>query len=284
MAASLFNKAYFSALKLFPKEFTSRLMGRLAEKRLPKIILVPWISAYCMLFHVDMSESKKDVYDFDIFNEFFTRELKPGARKIDASKKSVISPVDGKIMEFGAIEKNTLIQAKGKTYNLESFLEDAESAKKFENGSFITIYLAPKNYHGIHAPASGKIAGYSYIPGSLFCVNKMSSEIVENLFSKNERMITYVESQKGMLAVVKIGACVVGKIRASYENAAFDTSCKAKSNKKYAKKIPVKKGEEIGMFEIGSTVVLLFEKDAIKFDELLRGAEIKMGQKIGMLR
>lgn len=284
MAISLFGKAYFFALRLFPKEFTSRLMGQLAEKKLPRIILVPWICSYCMLFGVDMSESKKGVYGFQTFNEFFSRELAPGLRKIDASKNSVISPVDGRIMEFGRVEKHTLIQAKGKTYTLESFLEDAESAKKFENGSFITIYLAPKNYHRIHAPTSGKITGYQYIPGSLFCVNKRSSEIVENLFSKNERLITYLESQKGLLAVVKIGACVVGKIRATYENTAFDTSCNMKLKKTYSKKIPIEKGAEIGMFEIGSTVVLLFEKGAINFDDLPRSAEIKMGQKIGTMQ
>jgi phosphatidylserine decarboxylase len=284
MAIQLFNKAYFFALKIFPKEFVSRLMGMLSEKRLPKIILVPWISAYCMLFGVEMSESKKDVYDFSTFNEFFTRELKSGLRKTDATKKSVISPVDGRITEFGAIEKNTLIQAKGKTYTLESFLESAEYAKKFENGSFITIYLAPKNYHRIHAPISGKITGYQYIPGSLFCVSKMSSEVIDNLFSKNERLITYMESQKGIIAIAKVGACIVGKIRASYESAAFDTSSNMKLKKTYSKKIPVKKGDEIGWFEIGSTVVLLFEKGAISFEELARGTEIKMGQKIGMLR
>ncbi len=284
MAISLFGKAYFSALKRFPKEFTSRLMGRLADKKLPRIILVPWISAHCMLFGANMSESKKDVYGFQTFNEFFTRELAPGLRKIDVSKNSVISPVDGRIMEFGTIEKNAILQAKGKTYTLESFLEDRECAEKFINGSYITIYLAPKNYHRIHSPVSGKIAGYAYIPGRLFCVNKRSSEIVETLFSKNERLITYMQYEKGMLAVVKIGACIVGKIRATYEKAAFDTTCNMKLKKTYSKKIPVKKGAEIGRFEIGSTVVLIFEKNAINFEELSRGAEIKMGQKIGVMR
>lgn len=284
MADSLFGKSYVAALRIFPKEFISRVLGKIADKKLPKILLVPWISAYCMLFRVNMSESKKDVYEFNNFNEFFTRELAPGARKIDASKKSIISPVDGKVMEFGAIEKSTLIHAKGKTYSLESFLEDAEYARKFENGSFITIYLAPKNYHRIHAPLSGKIARYQYIPGSLFCVNKISSETIENLFSKNERLITYLESQNGLIAIVKIGACVVGKIRATYENAAFDTTCNMKLKKTYSKKISIEKGAELGMFEIGSTVVLLFEKGAITFGDLTRGTEIKMGQKIGMLR
>lgn len=284
MAISAYNKAYFFALKILPKELVSRLIGKLSCKKLPKLILVPWISSYCTLFGVNMSESKKDVYDFKTFNEFFTRELKHGARKPDSSKNSVISPVDGKIMEFGAIDKNTLIQAKGKIYTLESFLEDAEAAKNFENGSFVTIYLAPKNYHRIHSPVSGKIVGYQYIPGSLFCVSKRSSEIIDNLFSKNERLITYLESQNGLIAVVKIGACVVGKIRASYESTAFDTYCNMKLKKTYSKKIPIEKGAQIGMFEIGSTVVLLFEKDAISFDDMVRGKELKIGQKIGTMQ
>ncbi|MBU4246490.1 MAG: archaetidylserine decarboxylase [Nanoarchaeota archaeon] len=280
---NLFSKIIVFAFKVFPKEFISRALGKLAKKKLPKIILIPWISSYCVLFGVNMSESKKDAYDFQTFDEFFTRELKSGIRKIDVSKNSVISPVDGKMMEFGAIEKNMLIQAKGKIYMLESLLEDGALASKFENGSFLTIYLAPKNYHRIHAPISGKIAGYQYIPGSLFCVNKISSETIENLFSKNERLITYLECRKNTIAIVKVGACVVGKICATYENAAFDTSCNMALKKTYSKKIPIEKGEEIGRFEIGSTVVLLFESGVITFGDLVRGAEIKMGQKIGTL-
>ena len=280
---NFFDKPALVALKLLPKEFMSRFIGKISGKKLPKIILVPWIRLYCDIYGADMRESKKSIPEFGTFNEFFTRELKPGVRKIDSSKNAIISPVDGTITEFGRIEKNILIQAKGKTYSLESLLENHELSKKFGNGSFITIYLAPENYHRIHAPVSGKISGYCYIPGSLFPVSNFSLRAIYGLFSRNERLITYIEHKKQMLAVVKIGACLVGKIRANYENISFDSSQKTKSEKKYVGKIPVKKGEEIGRFEIGSTVILLFEKSAVEFEGISRGMKIKMGEKIGVV-
>ncbi|VVB60374.1 Phosphatidylserine decarboxylase proenzyme [uncultured archaeon] len=277
------NRVAVFAIKIFPKELASRIMGAISDKGLPKIILIPWIKSYCKIFGVDMSESEKSVREFNTFNEFFIRELKAGVRNIDSSKKSIISPVDGTITEFGKIEKDIFMQAKGKTYSLESLLQNHGTAKKFEGGSFATIYLSPKDYHRIHSPVSGKIAGYSYIPGSLFPVGNFSSVNIGGLFLKNERLITYMEYPKGNLAIVKIGACTVGRIRTSYENRVFDTSMKTKIEKKYAKKIPVKKGEEIGRFELGSTVVLLFKRSSINFEKISKGDRIRMGERIASI-
>ncbi len=258
-------------------------MGAISDRMLPKAILILWIRLYCKIFGVNMAESEKSIRDFNTFNEFFTRELKAGVRNIDSSKKSIISPVDGRVIEFGKIEKNTLIQAKGKTYSLESLLQNKDAAKKFEDGSFITIYLSPKDYHRIHSPVSGKISGYSYIQGNLFPVGNFSSAQIDELFSKNERLITYIEYSGGTVVVVKIGACTVGRIRINYEDSAFDTSMKINVEKKYAKKFPVRKGEEIGRFELGSTVVLLFEKNTINFEKISGGTQIKMGEKIACI-
>ncbi len=278
---NLAKTAIVLPLRILPKEFLSRVMGTIADKRLPKIILRAWIWLYCKTFDVNMSESKKRIPEFSTFNEFFARELKSGARKIDSSKNAIISPVDGKITEFGKIENNILLQAKGKKYSLENLLEDTDAAKKFMGGSFMTIYLSPNNYHRIHSPISGKISGYSYIPGHLFPVGRLSLGAIDDLFAKNERLATYLEYQKYAAAVVKIGACIVGKICISYDAAKFNSSIKAKTQKKYPKKIPVKKGDEIGMFEIGSTIILLFEKNAAEFGGVASGMKIKMGEKIG---
>lgn len=279
------NRAVLIALNLFPKEAATRFFGKIADAHLAKFMLVFLIRCYSAVFGANLSESEKKPEEFNTFGEFFSRKLKPGARKISGAKNSIASPVDGKIVNFGAAEKGELIQAKGKYYTAESLLCDAQAAAKFNGGSFITIYLHPGDYHRIHAPASGKITGFTYIPGALFPVNGMALNAIGGLFSRNERLITCMQTAFGKIAVVKIGACVVGKIRASYEKSCggsivFDSKAKSKTEKRYARPIPVRKGEELGAFELGSTVVLLFEKDAVKFAGLSCGMKIRMGERI----
>ncbi len=308
------SRAVFLMLKLFPKELATRVAGKIADARLPQSILLILIKLYSAIFGVNMKESEKPASEFKTFNEFFTRKLKSGARKINAAKNAVISPVDGTIINFGEIKKGTLIQAKGKYYALKSLLRDESAAKQFEAGSFITIYLHPRDYHRIHAPLSGKISGFSYIPGALFPVNALSLGAVDGLFLRNERLITYMETSAGKIAVVKIGACLVGRIRAGYAGFIADSAMKDGLEKKFARKIipshfdygrkalqssianadgkllkrnfkiAIKKGDELGAFELGSTVILLFRKKRIIFGRIKEGMKVRMGEKIAEVK
>ncbi len=150
-----FNRAVYFALKIFPKELATRLVGYISDLRVPKILLGPMIEAYSVAFGAKLGESEKEIPEFATLNEFFTRKLKAGARKIASAKTAIISPVDGTVQHFGNLEEGKLIQAKGKSYALSSLLGDEIVAGNFKGGSFITIYLHPRDYHRIHAPISG---------------------------------------------------------------------------------------------------------------------------------
>lgn len=277
------NRAAYFALKIFPKELATRFVGYISDLRIPKILLGPMIEAYSLAFGAKLGESEKQIHEFATFNEFFTRKLKAGARKIAASKSAIISPVDGTIQDFGKIDTGKLIQAKGNDYSLEALLYDDVAAKAFRGGSFITIYLHPRDYHRIHAPLSGKITGYQYIPGALFPVNSLSLNAVDGLFARNERLITYLETSLGKVAVVAVGACLVGRIRASYCGFVAKSSVIAPVKCEFSRKIDVKKGDELGMFELGSTVILLFQKEKAKFGKIKSGERVNMGEMIAMI-
>ena len=227
-----------------------------------------------------MTEMKSPISSLKCFNEFFTRELKPESRAIDNSDSSVVSPVDGTIAEFGGIKHNLLVQTKGILYSLVD-LVGKKAAKDFEDGHYITIYLSPGDYHRIHAPVSGKVKNFSYFSGNLWPVNKLGINNVGGLFSLNERILTPIENGRGTVGVVKVGATIVGKISLDYHK------LKTNSDKQSALNLPVmphkqyKKGDEIGMFELGSTVILLFENSKFNPHDIHSGKTVKMGQAIG---
>lgn len=214
------------------------------------------------------------------FNDFFTRELKPEVREVDDTSSSIVSPVDGTIAEFGAIKNNLLVQSKGILYSLVDLVGKKE-AKDFENGFYLTIYLSPADYHRIHAPVSGRVKNFSYFSGNLWPVNRFGIENVGGLFSLNERILTPIESDMGKVGLVKVGATIVGKISLDYDR--LNTN----SGKPTALNLPVvptklyKKGDEIGLFQLGSTVILLFESGRFNQTNIYSGKTIKMGEAIG---
>lgn len=266
-----------------PKSYLSYFVGILADIKWPKFILSLAIELFVKIFNVDISESKAKIPEFNTFNEFFTRRLKESARSINQSKNVIVSPVDGKILSKGTIFKGTLVQAKGMRYTIHDLLKDDKLAYDFLDGQYIVFYLAPKNYHRIHSPADIGVKELAYIPGQLFPVNSFGFENIENLFPVNERLTTIAHSKTfGKMAIVKIGATVVGRIKASYDNLLGFNEFSKSFRKKYEKSVSIKKGQELGMFEMGSAVILLFEKDKLVFSENTKiGKEIKLGEKIG---
>ena len=266
---------------ILPRNLFSRFCGFLANVRMPSLLLTPLIQLFSRIFGVDLTEAKLQVSDFHTFNEFFTRELLPDARPLDPDQNAILSPVDGFVGEFGNISTGLLIQAKGLDYRLADLLEDSERTRKYDGGKFITIYLAPQNYHRIHSMVGGEVSEFSYITGDLWTVGPLGVYHVPNLFARNERLTTYFQTAKGECALVKVGATVVGRIRVSYHDQISNLhSAKAKQ---IVLETPfeLERGEEVGLFELGSTVICLFPPGQIELNELQLGQSVNFGQAVG---
>lgn len=278
------DRILVAMLNCMPKKSVSRWMGRLA--RSPKSRrLIPY---FIRRFDVDLSQVEKPVSQYKTLLDFFVRGLKEGARPVDPDPERIVSPVDGTISQMGEIHEGTLLQAKGVTYTLEALLGgDRKKASRFEGGRFITLYLSPRDYHRIHTPIQGRVIGLTYIPGSLFPVNALGVKRVRGLFARNERLITFLESLAGKVALVKVGATNVGSIRVVYDQDIV-TNCRGRRrilSRDYPGTEALDKGEELGRFEFGSTVILLFEVDRTDWvGDLSPGTMVRMGEPIALIR
>jgi phosphatidylserine decarboxylase len=266
---------------VLPQHALSRLV--LAATR----VRTPWFKnlltrGFLRLFSVDMSEvTETDPYRYGSFNEFFTRALRPEARPIDADPEKIASPVDGMVSECGAIDNDRLLQAKGRQYTLDELLARQPWARSFEGGSFATLYLAPFNYHRIHMAVRGTLRDTVYVPGRLFSVNSATARHVPRLFARNERVLTLFDTEFGQFALVMVGALNVGSMATVW---AGDITPAAH---RFVTRIPspavtLDKGAELGRFNMGSTVILLFEPKRAEWHPLLRaGSVVQLGQAIG---
>lgn len=265
------------AMNLLPQNALSRAVGKLARTNLSKSV----IPIYIKHFDIDMSQAEKSADQFDSLTDFFIRRLKPGLRPIATGAKTVVSPVDGKVSAMGKISSGRLWQVKGVTYSLHELLNgDDAMTKLYQDGDFMTIYLSPQDYHRIHMPLGGKLVRASYIAGSLFPVNPFAVRAVTNLFSRNERLITYAETQAGLMALIKVGATIVGSVKVVYGD--MTTNIKEKSYSRELTPPPrLAKGDEVGRFEFGSTVILLFEKNRVKLRHFSADEKVLLGQPIG---
>ena len=274
----------YSILRLLPKNTLSRAVGAACRLPAPRPVLRAAIRRFVAAYGVDASEAEHPVEDYPTFTEFFTRRLKPGLRPV-AQGAVAVSPVDGTVGECGALEDGRLLQAKGRAYTLAELIggPDAASAEqdaaRFAGGSFATIYLAPYNYHRIHSPLAGDITGYSYMPGQLWPVNPIGVRNVEKLFCVNERLTTFIDTQRGACAVVAVGATCVGRIRALYDDVVTNaTRTRAPLRQRFDQPVPVEKAGELALFEMGSTVVLLFSPQVKLSAQLASGRPIKLGE------
>ncbi len=270
--------------KVLPERLISRLLGHLARTRWPKFILRPALRMYIDHFGVDMDEAAWPLESYHSFTHFFTRPLRPGLRPIADDPRAVISPVDGKVYVFGDLHEGSLIHAKGKYYSAASLLANEEEAKRYLGGSFVTIYLSPRDYHRLHTPLAGTITSFTYIPGKLLPVNPPSVAMFPRLFAENERLVSYIETEKaGKVAMVKVGATNVGRIVLTYRDYITNRWDSPDIVDNFLDPaVDVAKGEEVAMFEMGSTVILLFEPGT-KLEGLEEEMPLRLGERIGTL-
>ena len=245
------------------------------------------ITRFVDLYDVDIDDVKLNVPDdFASFNEFFVRELLPDARPVDENDNSIVSPVDGTVSIASELETCSILQAKGHNYSLdELFAIDLHEARAYANGSFATIYLAPYNYHRVHMPIAGELLAAHYIPGDLFSVNEATVSLVPGLFRRNERLILHFKTAHGPAALVFVGALNVGSMSTPWTG-------EIRPRKKGVVELldisaaprALNKGDLLGWFNMGSTVILLLPAGAAKWREsLLPGSKVCMGEPIGSL-
>lgn len=277
------DNTFMQLMRVLPKSALSTVVGHLTRAKAPASMHHAAIRWFSKRYAVALDEAEFPVEHYRTFGDFFTRRLKPGARQIDPGEKVIVSPVDGRVSQAGYAEKGELIQAKGVNYPVEKLLGDPKEAEAFMGGAFATLYLSPRDYHRIHSPLAGEIGGYSYIPGEFWPVNPASVRLKESLFAVNERLVTFMDTVAGRLAVVKVGATNVSRIRAAYKDIVTHNNKPAEAHR-FDQKIHVNKGDELGVFEMGSTVILLFETGRIRWDEaLIADAPVRMGQRIGVI-
>jgi phosphatidylserine decarboxylase len=268
---------------VLPQHALSRLVLRATRVR------APWfknwlIRGFLRLYSVDMAEAAQpDPFRYGSFNEFFTRALKPEVRATAMGPREIACPVDGVISEAGKIEGARLLQAKGRHYTLEELLAGRDWAAHFEGGSFATIYLAPFNYHRIHMPLEGRLRETVYVPGRLFSVNAATAALVPRLFARNERVLTWFDTSFGEFALILVGALNVGSIATVWAGDITPTPQRV-ATALAPRDVSLKKGQEMGRFNMGSTVILLFQKGRARWhDDLRAGATVRLGQALGTL-
>ena len=236
---------------------------------------------------VDMSEAAEpDCTAYPNFNAFFTRALKPGARSIDPDARAVAMPADGCISQLGSIREGRIFQAKGQDYSAAELLADAERAAIYRDGSFATIYLSPRDYHRMHMPLSGTLVETVHVPGRLFSVAPFAVDAVPRLFARNERLVCHFDSEHGPFAVVLVGAMLVSSVETVWRGLEIPPYSNRIVTRNYqGRGIQLERDVELGRFNMGSTVIVLFPAASVLLDPDLKAAQsVRLGQRLGLRR
>lgn len=283
--ASMGDKLFAALQYVLPKHLLSRFIHGLMRSESPtvrRLIIRNFLRGY----DVNMAEAAQpDPYAYRSFNDFFTRALRPDARPIDAATDAIVSPVDGTLSQCGAIRDGNLLQAKGRYYSLAELLAgDRASTEAYRDGAFACIYLAPYNYHRIHMPLAGRLRSTVYVPGDLFSVNAATARTIPRVFARNERVICDFDTAVGRMAVILVGALFVGSMETVYAGEINPPPRRRKTAQSIDKGAgrEFAKGEELGRFNMGSTVVLLLQRDRAQWESsLVPEIRVKLGEAIG---
>lgn len=267
---------------LIPKQALTVLAGKLASAQAGSLTtsVIRW---FVGRYKVNMAEAANpDIASYPSFNEFFTRPLKAGARPL--ADADFLCPVDGAISQFGPIERDQIFQAKGHSYSTTALVGgDRDLAARFENGSFATLYLSPRDYHRIHMPCDGRLTRMIYVPGTLFSVNPTTARGVPGLFARNERVVCVFDTANGPFVLTLVGATIVGSMATVWHGVVNPPRPGVVREWRYDEQnVVLRKGEEMGRFLLGSTVVMLFPKNALAFNpEWAPTRAIRMGEAMG---
>jgi len=285
--ANIKDKIFAFIQMLLPHHFLSSIMYKITRLEI-KWFKNFFITKFIGMYGVDMSQAQNEnVQNFKCFNEFFTRPLKPEARPIAEGEKTILSPVDGTVSEIGRIKNGQIFQAKGKNYSLETLVGGSpERAQFYEDGYFATLYLSPRDYHRIHMPISGRIREMVHVPGRLFSVSPSTARSVNSLFARNERVVAGFSTDAGPMAMILVGAIFVSSMETVWAGTITPPNGKNLRQWSYDTQDPInlERADEMGRFNMGSTVILLFSKDSIQWEENLKcGTKIQFGEKIGQI-
>jgi phosphatidylserine decarboxylase len=280
------NIQLFFQRRFFQKLSTS-LLGKLANSQVP-LIKNLFIRIFCRCYDIKMSEAvEENPLAYASFHDFFIRRLKSSARRISDNPLEIVSPADGTISQIGYLENDSLLQAKGKYYSVTQLLGgDTALASTFHNGAHALIYLAPNNYHRVHMPITGRLLQMIYVPGTLFSVSPTTAQHIDGLFAKNERIIALFDTALGRMAVILVGAMIVGSISTVWAGMITPPRNRLElySEDYQTHNLSLEKGQELGYFSLGSTVIVLFEKDKVTWNEELLSSSIQMGQSIAKIQ
>lgn len=283
-------RALLGLLARLPQGTLSRGFGRLADAHIPLPVREPVLGAFARAVGADLEEAELPLSEYPTLNRFFTRKLKPGARVWPHDPAIAACPVDGATGQVGRVRKGRLIQAKGRDYTVAELLDDPAEAERFDGGAFVTLYLSPRDYHRIHAPCDGTIARARHIPGALLPVNKAAVSYLPQLFARNERLLCYIDGPLGRVAVVAVGAYNVGRISAAWDPAwnappGADSWVTNRPGLEAATRVydpapEVRQGDDLMIFHLGSSIVLLFEPGRVELrpdmehDQPVRAGEV----------
>jgi len=283
----MFDKLFVLSQYITPQLGVSNLAGRLADNDRSPALKNRVIKWFIGRYGVDMSEAAEPNPEaYATFNDFFTRELKPGIRPLADGEKTLVSPVDGAISQLGQVTGDRVFQAKGQSFSLSELLggEEATTAP-FADGEFSTIYLSPKDYHRIHMPMAGTLRQMIHVPGKLFSVNPVTAENVPNLFARNERVVCIFDTASGPMALVLVGAMIVGSVETRWAGVVVPGRRQVTSTLYEGEQaISFDKGEEMGRFRLGSTVIMVMPKGSVSWNSnQVAGKTVRMGEAFGAL-
>ncbi len=251
-------------VELSSRKTISRLAGSFAKSGFSRML----IPKFAKVYGIRIEDAEKPVDEYESLNDFFTRRLKPGLRPVDQNENALVSPVDAVITGMGTVRDGLIVNVKGQDYTIEALLNQSPRTLNYTDGFYFVLYLSPSDYHRIHAPVTGKIIETEHVHGKVYPVNRFGLRHMRGVLSRNERLITYIQHDKGEVAVVKVGAMNVSSIR-------------------YVEPVPgrIARGGELAYFEFGSTVVLLTENGTFDCrDDLRIGSAVKMGEALGLLK
>ena len=274
---------------LLPKKALTELAGWGASKRagwLTKAV----INLFVWYYKVDMQEAQKpDTASYRTFNDFFVRPLRPDARPIAEDSFILVQPADGAISQLGHINGEQIFQAKGHTYSLEGLLAGNEKmTEMFRNGEFVTTYLSPRDYHRVHMPCDGTLREMIYVPGDLYSVNPLTARNIPNLFARNERVICLFDTEFGPMAQILVGATIVGSIETIWAGTITPPREGVIKRWYYPENgtenaVVLKKGQEMGRFKLGSTVINLFAADQVRLlENLAAESKVRLGETLAI--